>query len=147
MPIQLYSPTAVSYKHYIYVFSGSKTTSDVSSENLVFDTVNKTWDNKADMPQVFSGVSAVVYRDRIYAFGKKCCMSYSPDQDWWQTHTAPKEDHEWGSAVVWKDRILLCGGNDTTMIEEYNPHTDTWAEWKHQLPQKHNRAVFAVSLY
>ncbi len=147
MPIKLYNPTAVSYKHYIYVFSGLNTAGHVSSENLVFDTVNKTWDNKADMPQECSEASAVVYRDRIYALGEKYCMSYSPDQDWWETHTAPREDHDAGSAVVWKDRILLCGGKDTTVIEEYNPDTDTWTDWKHQLPQTYNRAMFAVSLY
>ncbi len=37
--------------------------------------------------------------------------------------------------MVWKDRILLCGGEGTSVIEEYNPDTDTWSEWKPQLPK------------
>ncbi len=153
MPVALYGHTAVDYKHYIYVFGGITRScinhvNHVNSSSFVYDTVSKTWRRKADMPQYCTLRSSVVYRDRIYVLGgmEKCCMSYNPDQDQWQTHSKPRVYHRFGSAVVWGDRILLCGGENTTVIEEYNPHTDTWTNWKQSLPQIVCQAVFAVDL-
>ena len=90
----------------------------------------------------------MVYRNRIYVLGgpQNCCMSYNPDQDQWETHSKPAVSPVIPSAVVWKDRILLCGGLNTSVIEEYNPDTDTWSEWKYQLPKAAKPApvVFAI---
>ncbi len=149
MPVALYGHTAVDYKHYIYVFGGwTEVLLSTSRQSFVYDTVSKTWSRKADMPQDCTWGSCVVYRDRIYVLcgWEKCCMSYNPDQDQWQTHSEPREDHGRGSAVVWRDQILLCGGSYTTVIEEYNPDTDTWTEWKPSLPHKGCGAVFAFHL-
>ncbi len=132
MPSGLCDHTAVSYKHYIYVFGGifSRTT-------FMLNTVSKKWSRKADMPTGCYRGSSVVYRERIYVLGgnQNCCMSYDPDQDKWKTHSEPTLTYVARSAVVWNDRILLCGGYLTSVIEEYNPHTDTWSKWKHQLPK------------
>ena len=154
MPAPLHGHTAVDYKHCIYVFGGGTAfivLGPSSGQSFVYDTISmisKTWSRKADMPQGCMHGSSVVYRDRIYVLGgeEKCCMSYNPDQDQWQPLSRPRENHSWGSAVVWGDRILLCGGRFTTVIEEYNPDTDTWTDWKHSLPQKGQYAVFAVHL-
>ncbi len=148
MPVGLYEHTAVDYKHYIYVVGGIAESYESSGQSFVYDTVSKTWSRKADMPQDCTWGCSVVYRDIIYVLGggEKCCMSYNPDQDQWQPLSRPREDHRGGSAVVWRDRILLCGGRFTTVIEEYNPHTDTWNHWKHSLPQEDCHAVLAVHL-
>ncbi len=132
MPSGLSAHTAVSYKHFIYVFGGIP-----AQPPFMLDTVSKKWSRKADMPSDCVLGSSVVYRDRIYVLGgqENCCMSYDPDQDQWKTHSEPAVNHDRASAVVWTDRILLCGGDDTTVIEEYNPDTDTWSEWKHRLPK------------
>ena len=154
MPSVLYGHTAVSYKHCIYVLGDG---------TFMLDTVNKEWSRKADMPGGCFYVSSVVYKDRIYVLGgwKNCCMSYDPDLDQWETHSKPAVTHvayvpslgrrlgfspHVAPSAVWKDRILLCGGLDTTVIEEYNPDTDTWSEWKHQLPTTENipHVMFAV---
>ncbi len=62
-----------------------------------------------------------------------------------------------GPALVWKDRILVCGGrsekakraNDTaggtSVIEEYDPDTDTWTVSQIELPQEvHTHFVFNI---
>ncbi len=137
IPSVLSGHTAVTYKHFIYVFGGYPS-SGPSLATFLLDTVNKKWTRKADMPGYCVAGSSVVYRDRIYVLGgnEGCtCMSYDPDQDKWQTHSKHAVSHSTPSAVLWKDRILLCGGVNTSVIEEYNPDTDTWSEWKHQLPK------------
>ena len=146
LPEALFSHIAVNYKHNIYVFGGQNESLTNSVDTFVFDTVNKTWSKKAEMPQVCTEGSSVVYRDRIYVLGGKenCCMSYNPDQDQWKTHSRPRVNHTSGSAVVWGDRILLCGC--VTLIEKYNPVTDTWTNWKYSLPEKDCRALFAARL-
>ncbi len=154
MPSTLYGHTAVSYKHFIYVFGGASSSSFYgeyfSFGTFVLDTVNKTWSRKADMPSNCLGGSSVVYRDIIYVLEgrEKCCMSYDPDLDQWETHSKPTVAHDRPTAVVWKDRILLCGGVETSVIEEYNPDTDTWSQWKHQLPDAapYAPAVFAIHM-
>ncbi len=147
MPIGLFCHAAVSYQHYIYLFAVSGQV-ETFRESFVFDTVSKIWGRIPDKPQACADGCSVVYRDRIYVLGsyEKCCMSYNPAQEQWQTHTPPRVDHSAGSAVVWRDRILLCGGYDTTVVEEYNPDTDTWSDWKHSLPERGRCTVFAVHL-
>ncbi len=143
MPYEVDEHTAVNYKQCIYVFGGRS-----SQTTFMLDTVTKKWSKKADMPESCRGGSSVVYRDRIYVLGgdENCCMSYDPDQDQWKTHSKPAERHYLTSAVLWKDRILLCGGWNTStekVIEEYNADTDMWSECKHQLPKATAAAVFA----
>ena len=151
LPFMLYGLTACSYKHFIYVFGGltSRFVSDTSLKALVFDTNSNKWSWKADMPEACWNGSSVMYRDKIYVLGSRenCCMSYHPAKDQWKTHSKPAVKHIRASAVVWKDRILLCGGEDTSVIEEYNPETDTWSRWKHRLPRAEvDSAVFAIHM-
>ena len=91
-------------------------------------SIRKKWSKKADMPSGFSRGSSVVFRHRIYVLGgeQNCCVSYNPYQDQWETHPKSSVEHTAPSAVVWKDRILLGGGENTSVIEEYNPDTDPW---------------------
>ena len=150
MPSALDSHTAINHKQFIYMFGGRTTVSCNSQATYKLDTVIKKWSRKADMPEACNFGASMAYRDRIYVLGgrQNCCMSYDPDQDQWKTHSKPAVVHDKASAVVWKDRILLCGGEDTSVIEEYNPDTDTWSEWKHQLPKttRISPAVFAVQM-
>ncbi len=153
MPSGLCYHTAVSYKHFIYVFGGYKSYSFApgsSQATFVLDTVTKKWSRKAGMPSYCTKGSSVVYRDRIYALGAydNWCMFYDPDQDQWKIYSKHAVKHIHASAVLWNDRILLCGGEDTSVIEEYNPDTDIWSQWKHQLPRaaKISPGVFAIQI-
>ncbi len=141
MPSGLYGHTAISYKHFIYVFGSNSSFSlgggDSSLATFMLDTISNRWSRKADMPSDCLRGSAVMQRDRIYVLVgyQNCCMSYDPDQEQRKTHSRPEMKHDRASAVVWRDRILLCGGLSTSVIEEYNPDIDTWSEWKHHLPK------------
>ena len=138
--------TAVSFKGFVYVFGGQRG-GTCPKETYMLDTVNQKWSRKSNMPVSCSGGSSVVYGDRIYVLGglENCCISYNPEQDKWKTHSKPAAKHNLTSAVVWKDQILLCGGEGKSVIEEYNPDTDTWSEWKHQLPKyTGSLAVFVI---
>ncbi len=138
MPFQLFDHTAVSYRQMIYVFGGYHGySSRYSQATFILNTVNKEWSRRANMPSTCFRGCSVVYRDRIYILGgyENCCMSYDPDQDQWKSHSKPAVEHVRPSAVVWKDRILLCGGENTSVIEKYNPDTDTWCQYKSELPK------------
>ncbi len=143
MPSALSGHISVNYKHFIYVFGGDDPQAiglDDSHPTYMLDSITKRWSWKADMPETCRLGASVVYRDRIYVLGgeQNCCMSYDPGQDqWnmWKTHSRPAMEHVIPSAVLWKDRIMLCGGEYSSVIEGYNPDTDTWSVWKHQLPQ------------
>ncbi len=134
--------TSVSYNNLIYVFGGN-----LFCPTFLFDTVSRKWNKKANMPSRCYRGSAVVYKDRIYILDGNCCMSYNPGHDQCKTHSKPAVRHVGASAVVWKDRILLCGGEDTSVIEEYNPDTDTWSEWKHRLPNPAAKSVAVFAIY
>ena len=147
MLFELYWHTAVSYKKSIYVFGGFAGKSH-SLSTLVLDTTSNKWSRKADMPGFCNTASSVVYKDRIYVLGgmENCCMSYDPDKDHWETHSKPAVKHKRASALVLKDRILLCGGEWSSLIEEYKPDIDTWSQWKHHLPKavEYPPAVLAI---
>ncbi len=144
MPSVLYGHTAVSYKHCIYVFGGR-----LSQATFMLDTVVKKWSRKADMPGDCYRAASVVYKDRIYVLSGEgsCSMSYDPDQDQWKTHLKSTATNLAPSAVVWKDRILLCGGQNSSVIEEYNPDADSWSQWKHQLPKRANIPPVVVAVH
>ncbi len=152
MPEALYGHTAVSYKHYIYIFGGFHTSEYGSTQTFMLDTVNKKWSKKADVPYVCRMATAVVYRDKIYTDvpmvdRENYWLSYNPKRDLWQIHSKPNRIHaSVGATIVWGNRILLVYGHGKTLIEEYNPETDTWAYWKHSLPETGCSAAFAVHL-
>ncbi len=94
--------------------------------------------------------SAVVWKDRIYIVGgfQQSCMCYNPVLAQWSTLSQCRHEHADGPAMVWKDRILVCGGRSnkadrydgtpggTSVIEQYDPETDTWTVSQIELPQK-----------
>ncbi len=139
------SLTAVRYMNTIYVFE----TYASAKKTCAFDTMTQRWRNKRNMPRYCTDGCSVLYGDRIYVLGgdEKSCMSYDPNQDTWEIHSSCVVDHARGTAVVWKNKILLCGGESTSVIEEYDPRRDTWNKWRHQLPHWiKEHAMFAVKL-
>ena len=143
---------AVGYnKRFIYVFGGGGFSSQAT---FMWDTVTKKWSRKSDMPTGCLSDSSVVYKDRIYVLGnhrisetlcQTCLISYDPDQDQWETHSRPTVTHFGLSAVVCNDRILLCGGKNTSVIE-YNRDKDPWSTWKLKLPKSAASRPVVLSL-
>ncbi len=110
------------------------------------------------MPNLCDFGSAVVWKGNIYIVDgfQQSCMGYDPVVAQWSTLSQCKHKHANGPALVWKDRILVCGGrgnyaeDDNTdeeeegeeedtvisVIEEYDPETDTWTVSQTKLRQK-----------
>ncbi len=150
LPEALVHPMAVSHGQYIYVFGGGHIKSKLSKSMFAFGINSKSWQTLASMPQICMCGSAVVWKDRIYVVGgfQQCCLCYDPLLAQWSTLSQCRHEHADGPALVWKDRILVCGGRsnkakredgnagDTSVIEEYDPETDTWTVSQIELPQK-----------
>ncbi len=157
LPKRLVHPMSVSHGHYIYVFGGTDIKWNHSHSVYVYGTNRNLWQTLADMPHICKLGSAVVWKDRIYIVGgfDQACMCYDPVLAQWSTLSQCRHEHADGPALVWKDRILVCGGrtsqvkrddgaaSGTTVIEEYNPETDTWTVSQTELPLSlHAHCVF-----
>ncbi len=145
MPKPLCDHTAANIRDVVYVFGGGGT-SKSSSETFSLDTNSREWSVNEKMPANCRNGSSVVYESRIYVVGGKenCCISYDPQLDQWATLAKPAMKHFGSSAVLWKGRIMLCGGRDSPRAEEYDPASDTWTPLEVEMPPKSNGLVFAV---
>ncbi len=159
MPKALRHMMVVSYGESIYVLGGIDMTDNHSQSVFVYGTNSTSWKTLPDMPQVCKFGSAVVWKDRIYIVGgfQQSCMCYDPVLAQWSTLSQCRHEHADGPALVWKGRILVCGGRSekakrddgkaggTSVIEEYDPETDTWTVSQIELPQKLlAHTVFAI---
>ena len=150
LPKALVWPMAVSHGQDIYVFGGIDVQSKLSQSVFVYSMNRESWQTLVDMPQICNFGSAAVWKDKIYIVGgdKRSCMCYDPVLAQWSCLSPCKHQHAFGPAVVWKNRILVCGGlsqeakgddgkpGGTSVIEEYDPETDTWTVSEIELPQK-----------
>ncbi len=160
MPKALRHIMAVSYRERIYVFGGGTGDYNDSQSVFVYDTNSTAWQTLPNMPQICMCGSTVVWEDKIFIVGgfEQACMSYDPLLAQWSTLSQCMHEHADASALVWKDRILVCGGRssetvwdgwetgDTSVIEEYDPETDTWTMSQIELPQKlSSHFVFSIA--
>ncbi len=144
MPRALSHVMAVSYAECVYVFGGRYMKYTDSQSVFVYSAKRKLWQTLADMPQKCSFGSALVWKDRTYIVGgfQQSCMCYDPVLAQWSTLSQCRHEHADAPGLVWKDRILVGGGrskkvkSDTSVIEEYDSETDTWAVSGIELPQK-----------
>ncbi len=72
-------------------------------------------------------------------------MSFNPALNVWTTLSRCVHEHADAPALVWDDRIVVCGGRSgvpenedgsTSVIEEYESETDTWTVSQIKLPEK-----------
>ncbi len=153
MPIPLNCPLAVNYNNCIYVFGGRIGGYDdpPSGETFVLETDTKAWSRKTKMPKTGDSVSSLLKREKIYLQGRLefsgydsedysyYFMAYDPEKDQWHTLSCPSYVECLRCSVVWKERILSYGFSELiedNLLEQYNPDTDTWSVWEHQLPNK-----------
>ena len=58
----------------------------------------------------------------------------------WTRLSRPREGHSNAPAVVWRGCILLAGGGggnpEASVVEQYDPVTDTWSNLKSELHVK-----------
>ncbi len=150
LPKALVHPMAVSHRQSVYVFGGTDMDWDPSQSVFVYDTDSHSWQILADMPDICMFGSAIVWNDMLYIVGgfEQSCMCYDPMLAQWSTLSQCRHQHADAPALVWKDRILVCGGRGTeeesddvnpggtSLIEEYDPETDRWTLSQIELPQK-----------
>ena len=163
LPEAVIYPLAVCYGQQIYVFGGTDVKGRKDSmSGYVFSLKSNRWQKVQDMPGICRYGSAVVWKDIFYLVGgfEQSCMSFNPALNVWTTLSRCQHQHADGPALVWKDRILVCGGRQnvpsgtlvdtddgeeeweedgtagTSVIEEYDPETDTWAVSHIELPHR-----------
>ncbi len=159
LPKALVHSMAITNGDYMYVFGGTDMKWNHSHSVYVYGMNRKSWQTLRDMPQICKLGSAVVWKDKIYIAGgfDQACMCYDPILAQWSTLSQCGHQHADAPALVWKDRILVCGGRSnlakrhsgkpggTSVIEEYDPETDTWTVSQIELPQRiHAHFVFST---
>ncbi len=152
LPKALRQVMVANYAECIYVFGGRQGDSKHSQSVFVYGSKSKSWQTLTDMPQISNFGCAVVWKDRIYIVGglQRSCMCYNPVLAQWSTLSQCRHQHADAPALVWKDRMLVCGGRSskakrdngtaggTSVIEQYDPETDTWTVSQIELPQRLN---------
>ncbi len=150
IPKAVIYPMAVAYRLHIYVFGGTDIKGTTTSmSGYVFRPARKSWQVLPNMPSKCRFGSAVVFKDIFFVVGgfERSCMSFDPVLNVWTGLSQCQQEHADAPAVVWKDRILVCGGRSfktkrddgkpagSSVVEEYDPDTDTWEVSQIELPQ------------
>ncbi len=159
IPQALVHPISVTNGQYIYVFGGRDIQSNDFESCYFYNTSNGSWQRLSNMPGVCALGSGVVHKGIIYLVGGfgRSTMSFNPGLNAWTTLSGCVHEHADAPTVVWKDRLLVCGGRSrkaqrddgepggTSVIEEYDAETDTWTLSRIKLPLKlHAHFLFGI---
>ncbi len=158
LPKAMYHGLAVASRAQLLVFGG-RTDKAGSVSSFGFSKNQGEWQALPDMPRECNFVSGVTFKSKIYIVGgfQQSCMCYDPILCQWTTLSQCRHEHADGPALVWKGKILVCGGRSnkakcddgkpgsTSVIEEYDPETDTWTVSAIKLPKKlSSHFVFSI---
>ena len=134
MPKAVYVPAVASYGTRIFVFGGRDAPRSDLSCTQVFDSVERQWTTVAETPDVCCLGAAVTLNDHIYVVGglNRTCLKYDPAVDSWTRMNRPSLGHGYAPAVVWRGSVLVAGGDlddqkASTVVEQFDPVTDTWS--------------------
>ncbi len=158
LPKAMYRAIAISCRGQLFVFGG-RTYDNVYVSSFVFRKNQSDWQVLPDMPRKCEFGSGVAFKSKIYVVGRlqQSCLCYDPMLSQWTAMSQCRHEHADGPALVWNDRIFICGGQDckakyddglpggTSVIEEYDPETDTWTLFQIELPQRlSSHFVFSI---
>jgi N-acetylneuraminic acid mutarotase/Tol biopolymer transport system component len=159
MPLARDAHSAVAVGGKIYILGGRALRDGKAQETRavdVYDPATDAWSGRTSMPS-FSFLQAVAIGDAILAFGKKDAYKYTPAADTW-TPIAPIPTARDGYAVATtaNGRVLVIGGmianpahrdgwHDSTVVEEYDPATNTWRSRAPLLTAGHAFAAVTVA--
>ncbi len=150
LPKVITHPMAAAYGQCNCVFGGICDQGNHSVTVYVYKSKTKSWKELSDMPAISEFGAAVVLGDMIYIVGgfRRSCMSFDPALNVWTILSQCGHEHADSPALVWKDKILVCGGRShatkrddgtpsgTSVIEEFDPEKDTWIVSQKKLPLK-----------
>jgi hypothetical protein len=124
-------PYAVVASKRLFVLSGTLSCA-------VHEWCSGEWEPRAKMPHECSKGSVTSLNGRIYVLGGigKDNMCYDVDADQWSLIPPPHFPHTYGGAVKWRGKIVLVGGSDTDVIEEYDVVNNVWTELALHTPVK-----------
>ena len=142
LPRAVYGAMVAVYGNNVFVF-GERVDQNVAlCCTQVLDTTRGQWSTRSDSPEACILGAAVTLNDVIYVVGghTRMCLKYIPATDTWTRLSQPRETHGQAPAVVWRGCILVSGGGgsnpESSVIEQYDPLTDTWSQWNSELNVK-----------
>ena len=110
-----------------------------------FSTITSSWSWKSSLPNGTigtHGASTVTIGHQLYVIGGSgsICLSYDSTNDTWTSLTPPSLRHHHGAGMFFKNRIILCGGQnydgkESDIIESYDVATDKWKVLPITLPK------------
>ena len=136
MPHAVSDPAVTTCGNKVFVFGGLDAQDVDLCCTQVLDTTRGQWSTRSDSPDACELGAAVTLNDVIYVVGgfNGTCLKYSPATDTWTRPSQPREEHGNAPAVVWRGCILVAGGggpdSESSVIEQYDPLTDTWSLMK-----------------
>ena len=142
MPEAVYGCMVATYTNKIFVFGGKNARHQTVACTQVFDPTKGQWSTRSDMTDMCSFGAAVTLNDCIYVMGgiNSTYLKYEPATDTWTRLSKPRESLVNAPAVVWRGCILVSGGGkykpESSVIQQYDPRTDTWSDWTTTLPVK-----------
>ena len=145
----------------IYV-TGGVSDYAILSDMEMYNTLNNSWENKANMTTPRKQLTTSVVNGKIYAIGGfnheingydslRTVEAYDPKTDTWETKSSMSIGRSGLASAVVDNKIYVIGGNLTEAgggypssnylgtLEVYDPKTD---RWKTKTPMPTNRQYF-----
>lgn len=128
----------------IYVFGGNNNATKLTSVER-YDPAANTWTSRAEMPTARYGAAAVAANNKIYLIGGVNASNqilrtvdvYDPATDTWSSAASmPTARCRLAAVLAPNGKIYALGGSTsstldktgyTTLVEAYDPITDTWS--------------------
>ena len=145
MPTGRYDLAACTVNGKIYAIGGNLKGLALSNAMEEYDPVTDSWTKKADMPTEMTGLSASVVNGKIYAIGgysgkwpdiilASIVEEYDPATNTWTRKADMPTARARLSTSAVNGKIYAIGGDiavspnttATSVVEEYDPATDTW---------------------
>ena len=151
MPEPVCGHMVATYANKIFIFGGRNAQEQILAHTQVFDTTNGQWSTRSDMTDVCDFGAAVTLNDCIYVMGgnNSTYLKYEPATDTWTRLSKPRESLVNAPAVVCRGCILVSGGGwchpESSVIQQYDPRTDTWSDWTTTLPLKLTEHYMMIS--
>jgi N-acetylneuraminic acid mutarotase len=136
-----YLPTGVQYNGKWYIWSGCKNislvfcNSSVLNTLQIYDFATRTWSTGAAGGTARRGATAVVYNDKMYAWGGLNSAGarlntldiYDFSTNSWSTGTAGGTARAGHVATVYNSKMYIWGGDNGNTIYIYDFATDSWS--------------------
>jgi N-acetylneuraminic acid mutarotase len=136
IPIAIHVHTATLYQDKIYVIGGWNSTSNYNT-TYIYDIINDTWNQGANIPIAVRAHTATLYQDKIYVMGGwngtsnyNTTYIYDIPSNTWSTGANVPIAVRAHTATLYQDKIYVMGGIDGTLLNTthiYDITNNTWS--------------------